>query len=95
MDYKLNASEWRVLQALWGHAAADAHAARLQFTALNRLVGQYNQDAHLAHDGQGAFCASKESARGSIIPRSRSRMRHIPRRSSCFLARSAEILGYS
>ena len=20
MDYKLNASEWRVLQALWGHA---------------------------------------------------------------------------
>ena len=27
-----------------GTRAPDAHAARLQFAALNRLVGQYNQD---------------------------------------------------
>ena len=29
-----------------GTRAADAHAARLQFTALNRLVGQHDQNAH-------------------------------------------------
>ncbi len=89
MDYKLNASEWRVLQALWGHAPQTLMqlVSNLQrstdwsASTIKTLISRMTDKGVLRFEGER--------------PQSRSRMRHIPRRSSCFLARSAEILGYS
>ena len=93
MDYKLNASEWRVLQALWGHAPQTLMqlVSNLQrstdwsASTIKTLISRMTDKGVLRFEGD----------RGSITPRSRSRMRHIPRHSSFFRVRSAEILGYS
>ena len=92
MDYKLNPSEWRVLQTLWGHAPQTLMqlVSNLQrstdwsASTIKTLVSRMTDKGVLRFEGERPRCITRASRRRT--PRFR-------KPSSCSRAPSAGISG--